>query len=223
MDIRLETLLKLGYNDDQVYGMGMHSKLYQSRLDIQSSISNAISELKDKNYNRALIILSDIIKQLASDKMRNVVEEISTDQKFINSYKYLINKLFGTVGLMMRCTNGPNVASELSQIFDEVITAIRHDALYNDVCNELLSDLLDYSEKLLRVSNYIKSFNETLFLNYAQNNIALHHKELIVVSCMYVISFLYDVIDTMKRRSNDIINEIKNNKEEESTENGESE
>lgn len=222
MDVRLETLMKLGYSEDQIRKMSMHSKLYQLKFDIRSDISDAISELKDKNYNRALVVLSNIIKQLASDEMRDVVEEISTDKKFIDSYEYFINKVFGTDGLMMRCTHGPSVPSDLNEVFDEVITTIRHDTSYTNVRNELLSDL-DYSEKLVRVSRYIRSFNDTVYLNYNANNIALHYKEIVAVSGMYIISFLYDVIDIIESRSNTIINEIKNNKKEESTENGEAE
>lgn len=223
MDIRLETLINMGYNEKQIRRIGMHSKWYQLRLDILSIISSAILELKDENYGDALISLSTIIAQMSSDDMCDIMEEIFTDQKFINSYEYLVGKLFGTNGLMARCiANVPEVSSEQRQIFNEVITTIRKNSSYTNMRNELLSDL-GYNEKLFRVSVYIKSFKETHLLNYHNSNIALHHLEILAVSSMYIISFLYDIIGIIERKSDDIIKEIKNNKKEESVENGENE
>lgn len=222
MDIRLETLIKMGYNEKQIRGIGMHSKWYQLKLDMLSTVSSAILELKDENYGDALITLSDIIKQMSSNDMRDIMEEIFTDQRFINSYEQLVDELFGTNGLMTRCiASVPKASSEERQIFNEVITTIRNNPLYTNTRNELLSDL-DYNEKLSRVSGYIESFKRTHCLKYG-SNIALHHLEILAVSSMYIISFLYDIIGIIERKSDDIIKEIKNNKKEESVENGENE
>lgn len=222
MDIRLETLIKMGYNEKQIRGIGMHSKWYQLKLDMLSTISSAILELKDENYGDALITLSDIIKQMSSNDMRDIMEEIFTDQRFINSYEQLVDELFGTNGLMTRCiASVPEASSEERQIFNEIITTIRKNSSYTNMRNELLSDL-DYNEKLSRVSGYIESFKRTHCLKYG-SNIALHHLEILAVSSMYIISFLYDIIGIIERESDDIIKEIKNNKKEESVENGENE
>ena len=222
MDIRLETLIGIGYNEKQIRGIGIHSKWYQLRLDILSTISSAILELKDENYGDALISLSTIIAQMSSDDMCDTMEEIFTDQRFINSYERLVDELFGTNGLMTRCiASVPEASSEERQIFNEVITTIRNNPLYTNTRNELLSDL-DYNEKLSRVSGYIESFKRTHCLRYG-SNIALHHLEILAVSSMYIISFLYDIIGIIERKSDDIIKEVKNNKKEESVENGENE
>ena len=222
MDIRLETLIGIGYNEKQIRGIGIHSEWYQLRLDMLSTISSAILELKDENYGDALITLSTIIAQMSSDDMRDTMEEIFTDQKFINSYECLVDKLFGTNGLMVRCiANVPKAPSEPYRIFNEVIMTIRNNSSYTNMRNELLSDL-GYNEKLYRVSGYIESFKRTHCLKHG-SNIALHHLEILAVSSMYIISFLYDIIGIIERKSDDIIKEIKNNKKEESVENGENE
>lgn len=222
MDIRLETLIGIGYNEKQIRGIGIHSKWYQLRLDILSTISSAILELKDENYGDALISLSTIIAQMSSDDMRDTMEEIFTDQRFINSYEQLVGELFGTNGLMTRCiASVPEVSSEERQIFNEVITTIRSNLFYTNMRNELLSDL-DYNEKLSRVSGYIESFKRTHYLRHG-SNVALHHLEILAVSSMHIISFLHDVLDIIKCKSDDIIKEIKNDKKEESIENGETE
>ena len=222
MDIRIETLIGIGYNEKQIRGIGIHSEWYQLRLDILSTISSAILELKDENYGDALIVLSDIIKQMSSNDMRDIMEEIFTDQRFINSYEQLVDELFGTNGLMMRCiASVPEASSEERQIFNEIITTIRNNPSYTNTRNELLSDL-DYNEKLSRVSGYIESFKRTHCLRYG-SNVALHHLEILAVSSMHIISFLHDVLDIIKCKSDDIIKEIKNDKKEESVENGEDE
>ena len=222
MDIRLETLIGIGYNEKQIRGIGIHSKWYQLRLDILSTISSAILELKDENYGDALISLSTIIAQMSSDDMCDTMEEIFTDQRFINSYEQLVDELFGTNGLMTRCiASVPEASSEERQIFNEVITTIRNNPLYTNTRNELLSDL-DYNEKLSRLSGYIESFKRTHCLKYG-SNVALHHLEILAVSSMHIISFLHDVLDIIKCKSDDIIKEIKNDKKEESIENGETE
>lgn len=222
MDIRLETLIGIGYNEKQIRGIGIHSKWYQLRLDILSTISSAILELKDENYGDALISLSTIIAQMSSDDMRDTMEEIFTDQRFINSYEQLVDELFGTNGLMTRCiASVPEVSSEERQIFNEVITTIRSNLFYTNMRNELLSDL-DYNEKLSRVSGYIESFKRTHYLRHG-SNVALHHLEILAVSSMHIISFLHDVLDIIKCKSDDIIKEIKNDKKEESVKNGEDE
>ena len=222
MDIRLETLIGIGYNEKQIRGIGIHSKWYQLRLDIRSTISSAILELKDENYGDALISLSTIIAQMSSDDMCDTMEEIFTDQRFINSYEQLVDELFGTNGLMTRCiASVPEASLEEHQIFNEVIITIRNNPLYTNTRNELLSDL-DYNEKLSRVSGYIESFKRTHFLRYG-GNVALHHLEILAVSSMHIISFLNDVLDIIKHKSDDIIKEIKNDKKEESVKNGEDE
>lgn len=222
MDIRLETLIKLGYNEEQIRKINIHSKWYQLRLDILSTISSAILELKDENYGDALISLSSIIAQMTSDDICATIEEIFTDQRFINSYEQLVDELFGTNGLMTRCiASVPEASSEERQIFNEVIITIRNNPLYTNTRNELLSDL-DYNEKLSRLSGYIESFKRTHCLKYG-SNVALHHLEILAVSSMHIISFLHDVLDIIKCKSDDIIKEIKNDKKEESIENGETE
>ena len=222
MDIRIETLIEIGYNEKQIRGIGIHSKWYQLRLDILSTISSAILELKDENYGDALISLSTIIAQMSSDDMRDTMEEIFTDQRFINSYEQFVDELFGTNGLMTRCIASiPEASSEERQIFNEVITTIRNNPLYTNTRNELLSDL-DYNEKLSRLSGYIESFKRTHCLRYG-SNVALHHLEILAVSSMHIISFLHDVLDIIKCKSDDIIKEIKNDKKEESVKNGEDE
>lgn len=222
MDIRLETLIGIGYNEKQIRGIGIHSKWYQLRLDILSTISSAILELKDENYGDALITLCNIIQQLSSDDMRDIMEEMFADQRFIISYEQLVDELFGTNGLMMRCiASVPEASSEERQIFNEIITTIRNNPSYTNTRNELLSDL-DYNEKLSRVSGYIESFKRTHCLRYG-SNVALHHLEILAVSSMHIISFLHDVLDIIKCKSDDIIKEIKNDKKEESVENGEDE
>lgn len=222
MDIRLETLIGIGYNEKQIRGIGIHSKWYQLRLDILSTISSAILELKDENYGDALITLCNIIQQLSSDDMRDIMEEMFADQRFIISYEQLVDELFGTNGLMMRCiASVPEASSEERQIFNEIITIIRNNPSYTNTRNELLSDL-DYNEKLSRVSGYIESFKRTHCLRYG-SNVALHHLEILAVSSMHIISFLHDVLDIIKCKSDDIIKEIKNDKKEESVENGEDE
>ena len=222
MDIRLETLIGIGYNEKQIRGIGIHSKWYQLRLDILSTISSAILDLKDENYGDALISLSSIIAQMTSDDICATIEEIFTDQRFINSYEQLVDELFGTNGLMTRCiASVPEASSEERQIFNEVITTIRNNPSYTNMRNELLSDL-DYNEKLSRVSGYIESFKRTHCLKYG-SNVALHHLEILAVSSMHIISFLHDVLDIIKCKSDDIIKEIKNDIKEESIENGETE
>ena len=178
--------------------------------------------MKDENYGDALISLSTIIAQMSSDDICDTMEEIFTDQRFINSNEQLVDELFGTNGLMTRCiASVPEASSEERQIFNEVIATIRNNPLYTNTRNELLSDL-DYNEKLSRVSGYIESFKRTHCLR-CSSNVALHHLEILTVSSMHIISFLNDVLDIIKHKSDDIIKEIKNDKKEESVENGENE
>lgn len=224
MDIRLETLIKLGYDEEQIRKINIHSELYQLKFDMHANISNAISEMKNENYSSTLVILSETIKQLSSDGMSNIMKVIFDDQRFVNSYECLVDKLFGTHGLIMRCAvSGPAMSSDLREIFDNVVATIRNQLSYGNVYSELMTNAIDYSEKLLKVSGYIKSFRETIYLNYHNNKIASHHEEVTAISGMHIISFLYDVIGIIERKSDDIIKEIKNNKKEESIENGETE